>query len=62
MSDPTAQQPCDVCDAMIPEGMAVYAMRDALTGPVVVMCRDCAALDDQVEDAVDFEAPDAASP
>ena len=42
--------------------MAVYTMRDALTGPVVVICRDCAALDEQVEDAVDADDPDIANP
>jgi hypothetical protein len=29
---------------------------------MVVMCRDCAALDEHVEDAIDSEGPDAANP
>lgn len=62
MSEATPARPCDVCGALIPEGMAVYTMRDALTGPVVVMCRDCAALDEQVEDAVDADDPDIVNP
>ena len=62
VSDPTPPQLCDVCGALIPEGLAVYTMLDALTGPVTVMCRDCAALDEQVEDAVDADDPDIANP
>jgi hypothetical protein len=51
-----------VCGELIPDGHAVFTMRDALTGPVVVMCRDCAALDEHVENAVDSDDPDAANP
>ena len=62
MSDPDSPHPCDVCGVTIPEGLAVYTMLDALTGPVTVMCRDCAALDEQAEDAVDADDPDIANP
>lgn len=62
VSDPTPPQPCDVCGAVIPAAHAVFTMRDALTGPVVVMCRDCAALDEHIEDAVESDDPDAANP
>jgi hypothetical protein len=44
MSDPTPAGPRDVCGATIPAGHAVFTRRDALAGPVVVMCRDCDAL------------------
>jgi RNase P subunit RPR2 len=49
MSQPMPAQPCDVCGATIPEGHAVFAMRDALHGAVVVMCRDCDALDAELD-------------
>lgn len=62
MSEATPAQPCDVCGALIPERLAVFTMRDALAGPVIVMCRACAALDEQVEDAVESDGPGAASP
>lgn len=42
-----------MCGALIPEGLALFTMLDALADPVVVMCRDCTALDDQIEDAVE---------
>lgn len=62
VSDPTAPELCEVCDAHIPEGQTVFTMRDALTGPVLAMCRDCAALDEHIEDAVESDDPDAANP
>ena len=49
MSQPMPAQPCDVCGATIPEGHAVFATVDALTGPLVVMCRDCDALDAELD-------------
>ena len=51
-----------MCGELIPEAHAVFTMRDALTGPVVVMCRDCAALDEHVEDSVDSDGSDTANP
>lgn len=53
VADSPSLDTCDVCGALIPEGLAVFTMLDALAGPVVVMRRDCTALDDQIEDAVE---------
>ena len=62
MTHPPCLDTCNVCGALIPEGHAVFTMRDALAGPVVVMCRNCAALDEHIEDAVESDDPDAANP
>jgi hypothetical protein len=53
MPETSEREICEICGRPIPMGFEVFAFTDSLAaphdGPLLVMCRDCAQLDEQLD-------------
>lgn len=57
MTVPAVPEKCGVCGVEIPAGLEVFALTDSpeapLDGPILAMCRDCAELDEQLDQGLE---------
>jgi hypothetical protein len=62
MTVPAVPEMCGVCGVEIPPGLEVFAMptfeetdspEAPLDGPILAMCRDCAELNDQLDQGLE---------